>query len=116
MFSNVFNIIFKLGSRKIYEMKDRFSSSPSLLGGANQLSNPLSPEKNNYIKTMRIELSRMIRRLGGNFADLCHNDNHFRILNERGERKLTAYLIHSLPCLMSAVQIFCGSVNIICHH
>ena len=32
----------------------------------------------------------------------------FRILNERGERKLTAYLIHSLPCLMSAVQIFCG--------
>ena len=31
-----------------------------------------------------------------------------RILNERGERKLTAYLIHSLPCLMSAVQIFCG--------
>ena len=24
---------------------------------------------------MRIELSRMIRRLGGNFADLCHNDD-----------------------------------------
>ena len=100
-------------------MKDRFSSSPSLLGGANQLSNPLSPEKNNYIKTMRIELSGIIHRHGGILPDLCHNDdiwNYFRILNERGERKLTAYLIHSLPCLMSAVQIFCGSVNIICHH
>jgi hypothetical protein len=33
-----------------------------------------------------------------------------RILNEKGEKKLTAYLIHSLPLLMSAVQIFCGLV------
>jgi hypothetical protein len=29
-------------------------------------------------------------------------------MNEKGEKKLTAYLIHSLPLLMSAVQIFCG--------
>ena len=36
------------------------------------------------------------------------NLRFFRIMNEKGEKKLTAYLIHSLPLLMSAVQIFCG--------
>ena len=29
-------------------------------------------------------------------------------MNSDGERKMTAYLIHSLPLLMSAVQIFTG--------
>ena len=33
---------------------------------------------------------------------------YFRILNSRGERPLTAYLIHSLPLQQSAVQVFAG--------
>ena len=29
-------------------------------------------------------------------------------MNDRGQRVMTAYLIHSLPLLMSAVQIYSG--------
>ena len=40
----------------------------------------------------------------------------FRILNAEGERKMTAYLIHSLPLLMSAVQIFTGDQMAVVAH
>ena len=38
------------------------------------------------------------------------------IMNADGERKMTAYLIHSLPLLMSAVQIFTGDQMAVVAH
>ena len=38
------------------------------------------------------------------------------IMNTEGERKMTAYLIHSLPLLMSAVQIFTGDKMAVVAH
>ena len=51
--------------------------------------------------------------LTGNFSScrtvlLVHFFKFSRILNSRGERPLTAYLIHSLPLQQSAVQVFAG--------
>ena len=37
-------------------------------------------------------------------------------MNTEGERKMTAYLIHSLPLLMSAVQIFTGDQMAVVAH
>ena len=37
-------------------------------------------------------------------------------MNAEGERKMTAYLIHSLPLLMSAVQIFTGDQMAVVAH
>lgn len=38
------------------------------------------------------------------------------ILTEKDDRPMTAYLIHSLPLLMSAVQIFCGDKMAVVAH
>ena len=39
-----------------------------------------------------------------------------RIINDKGQRVMTAYLIHSLPLLMSAVQIFSGDQMAVVGH
>ena len=39
-----------------------------------------------------------------------------RIMNDKGQRVMTAYLIHSLPLLMSAVQIFSGDQMAVVGH
>ena len=41
---------------------------------------------------------------------------NFSILNANGERPLTAYLIHSIPLLQSAVQIFAGDKMTVVAH
>ena len=40
----------------------------------------------------------------------------YRIINDKGQRVMTAYLIHSLPLLMSAVQIFSGDQMAVVGH
>ena len=37
-------------------------------------------------------------------------------MNDKGQRVMTAYLIHSLPLLMSAVQIFSGDQMAVVGH
>ena len=41
---------------------------------------------------------------------------NFSILNANGGRPLTAYLIHSIPLLQSAVQIFAGDKMTVVAH
>ena len=55
--------------------------------------------------------------LNNNFgSDIKKCSTNFSILNANGERPLTAYLIHSIPLLQSAVQIFAGDKMTVVAH